>query len=148
MNPEDRRQDAFLQHLGESEQRLGGTRHSVFDALFVGILTLVIVAGFTLGIMRLRTPSRPEPSHGAAAPSVPAPVSAPSAPAVGQPAKDERPYVDASKPGQYTITDSKVQVEINTLSEQERDAKLEQLKKEGLITDKEAEALKKQRRSP
>ena len=140
MNPEDRRQDAFLQHLGESEQRLGGTRHSVFDALFVGILTLVIVAGFTLGIMRLRTPSRPEPSQGAAAPSVPAPVA--------QPAKDERPYIDASKPGKYTITDSKVQVEINTLSEQERDAKLEQLKKEGLITDKEAEALKKQRRSP
>jgi hypothetical protein len=155
MKPEDRRQDAFLEHLDESEKRLGATRHSVYDALFVGILTLVIAAGFTLGIMRLRTPSRPEPQS--ATQSVPAPAAspafeqdkpaAPPTPPVAQATTDQpRPSTDASTPKTYTIDGSKMRIETHTMSEKERDEKLEQLKKEGLLTDKEVQELKRQQR--
>ena len=178
MDPEDRRQRAFLEHLGASEKRLGASRHSVFDALFIGIIVVVIAAGVALGLMRLRTPTRVDQPQPAAVPSVATPAPTPtdgqtkrddrptlerapapaqtekvqrrslppvSTPAISQPARDERPYIDASKPGKYTIKDSKVEVEINTLSGKERDAKLEQLKKEGLLTDAEVQELKAQK---
>ena len=143
MNPEDRRQDAFLEHLDESEKRLGATRHSVYDALFVGTLTLVIAAGFTLGIMRLREPSRPMAPVPAASPNLEQDRPG-HAPAVSQATKDDRPPSEAPKPGTYTIKDSKI--EVNTLSEKELDEKLEQLRKEGLLTDKEVQELKRQQR--
>jgi len=178
MNPEDRRQESFLEHLGDSEKRLGASRHSIFDALFIGIIAVVIVGGFTLGIMRMMTPAGVDQRSGTGmARPVSTPVSTPPvvqteredkavsrpvpprvqagqdqkpvpAPTVGQSGKDERPYIDASKRGKYTIRDSKVEVEINTLSEKDRDAKLEQFKKEGLLTEREVEELKKQKRSP
>jgi hypothetical protein len=175
MNPGDRRRESFFDHLSDSEKRLGARRHSVLDALVMGAIAVLIVGGFTLGIVRLRTlaridrvdtaaPVSPPVSASPANPTtsddkaVPRPVPSrvqsgndrppASTPGVGQSGKDERPYIDASRPGKYTIRDPKVEVEINTLSEKDRDAKLEQLKKEGLLTEKEAEELKKQKRSP
>ena len=180
MNPEERRRDPFLEHLRESEKRLGASRYSVFDALFIGIIAVVIVGGFTLGIMRIRTTARIDrPNAVDTANPVPTPVSTPgvvqprddrpvsqpapavrqtgkgqkpvsppvSTPTVGQSGKDERAYIDASKPGKYTIRDSKVEVEINTLSEKERNEKLDQFKKEGLLTEKEVQELKTQNKS-
>jgi hypothetical protein len=175
MDPGERRQQSFFEHLSDSEKRLGARRHSVLDALVIGAIAVIIVGGLTLGVVRLRTltridridtaaPLSPPVSASPASPTgsddkaVPHPAPSriqsgndrrpASTPAVSQPGKDERPYIDASKPGKYTIRDSKVEVEINTLSEKERDAKLEQLKKEGLLTEKEAEELKKQQRLP
>lgn len=174
MGPEDGRRESFFEHLDESEQRLGARRHSVFDGLFVGAIAVVVVVGFGLGVMRLRTTGETDQSRAAAPPSVPRSVSPPAAPternagpvpttapsttdrggrSATSPApavrrSDDRPYVDASRPGQYTIKDPKVEVQIHTLSEKERDAKLEQLKKEGLLTEREIEALKAQTRSP
>ena len=176
MEPDERRRDSFLDHLSDSEKRLGASRHSVFDALFVSVIVIVIAGGAVLGILRWRATSPgfgPSSGAGTATP-VSTPVSTPAAPQTGsgdQPsappapaasqtrkeqapiatpapgqARDARPYIDASKPGKYSIKDSKVEVEINTLSGKERDEKLEQLKKEGLLTDKEAEALKAQKR--
>lgn len=160
MDREERRQDPFLEHLSESEKRLGASRHSVFDVLFIGIIAVVILGGAALGLMRLRPPTRVDQPQPTAVPSVATPAPTPtegrvkrgdrpasvSTPAISQPARDERPYIDASKPGKYTIRDSKVEVEINTLSGKERDAKLEQFKKEGLLTDAEVQELKAQTR--
>lgn len=183
MSPEDRRRDSFFEHLSDSEQRLGASRHSVFDALFVGILAFVILGGLTLGILRMRTPSPSDQPQGAAntqSVSTPVPAPRPAAseaekhespgarptgpvvqtgkdqksappaltPTVGQSGKDARPYIDASRPGKYTIRDSKVEVEITTLTEKERNEKLDQFKREGLFTDKEIEELKKQKSTP
>jgi hypothetical protein len=178
MDPGERRQQSFFEHLSDSEKRLGARRHSVLDALVMGAIAVIIVGGLTLGIVRLRTLARiDQPNRfDTAAPVSPSVSASPasqagsedkavsrpapsrvqtgkdqgpdSTPTPGQPGKDERPYIDVSKPGKYTIRDSKVEVEINTLSERDRDAKLEQLKKEGLLTEKEAEELKKQKRSP
>ena len=175
MDPEEGRREPFLEHLRESEKRLGASRHSVFDALFVGVIVVILLGGVTLGIMRVRTPTRVDHPQPVAAPSISTPAQNPtveqpgrddtpasrpmpsaaqaekdqrralppvSTPAAVQSGKDERAYIDASKPGKYTIKDSKVEVEINTLSEKERNERLEQLKKEGLLTEKEAEALK------
>ena len=166
MDPGERRQQSFFEHLSDSEKRLGARRHSVLDALVIGAIAVIIVGGLTLGVVRLRTLTRIDRID-TAAPLSP-PVSASPASPTGsddkavlrpapsriqsgndrRPASTERPYIDASKPGKYTIRNPKVDVEINTLSEKDRDAKLEQLKKEGLLTEKEAEELKKQKRSP
>jgi hypothetical protein len=175
MDPGERRQQSFFEHLSDSEKRLGARRHSVLDALVMGAIAVIIVGGLTLGIVRLRTLARIDRID-TAAPVSPAVSASPagqtgsddkavsrpapsrvqtgkdqrpaSTPTAGQPGKDERPYIDASKPGKYAIRDSKIEAEINTLSEKDRDAKLEQFKKEGLLTEKEVEELKKQKRSP
>ena len=57
--------------------------------------------------------------------------------------QSQRPSTDALKPEQYTIGDKTPGVEVRTLTDQEHNEKVEQLRKEGLLTDKEAEALKK-----
>ena len=137
MSPDERRsQDPFLEHLSESEKRLGAGRNAIADALIIGLIAAIIVAGAAVAITRIRTPRSPV--------AAPAPATEPAAvPASAAPPRtDERPNIDASKPGSYTISDPKVPVEIDTLSEKDRDAKLEQLKKEGLLTEKEAQDLK------
>src|SRR5262245_44339071 len=58
MDPEERRQESFFEHLTDSEKRLGAGRHSLFDGLFVGGIVVVILAGFALGFMRLWTSGR------------------------------------------------------------------------------------------
>ena len=159
MSPDERRsQDPFLEHLSESEKRLGAGRNAIADALIIGVIAAIIVAGAAVAITRIRMPQVDRstsfeksavtpPVAAPAPPAAPAPATAPAAvPATAAPPRtDERPYIDASKPGRYTISDPKVQVEINTLSEKDRDAKLEQLKKEGLLTEKEAQELKSQK---
>jgi hypothetical protein len=155
MDPEDGRRESFLQHLDESEHRLGARRQSVLDALFIGLIALVIAGGLAAGIVRLRTiPNGSDQARPVAPPAariaVPNETSAtPSAspPGIRPSDKDDRPYVDASKPGTYTLKDPRVEVQIHTLSEKERDQKLEQLKKEGLLTDREIQELKAQTRS-
>src|SRR5262245_29601386 len=95
MDPEGRQQDPFLQHLSESEKRLGASRHSVFDALFVGAIVVLVAGGFVLGIMRLRAITTVEAPP---APTV-APPSAPvAAPAAEQPARDEKPVAAPTTP--------------------------------------------------
>jgi hypothetical protein len=137
MNPEDRRSDSFLEHLSDSEKRLGAARHTLFDALFIGVILLVIVSGFTLGVMRIRVPRIEQ----ATAPASAVAQSVPST------RSDDRSSRDGSNAGTPTVKDPKVGVEIRTLTEQERDRKLEELRKEGLLTEKEVEALKKPRHS-
>src|SRR5262245_42516480 len=102
MAPEEQRRDSFLEHLSDSEKRLGASRHSVFDTLFVGVIVLIIAAGAVLGIMRLRAPTRVDPRP-SAAPSVATPA---PAPADDQTARGESPV---SPPLPAAVQTEKVQ---------------------------------------
>ena len=57
MSPDERRpQDPFLEHLSDSEKRLGAGRNAVADALIIGLIAAIIVAGAAVAITRIRTP--------------------------------------------------------------------------------------------
>ena len=89
MDPADGRRESFFQHLDESEQRLGSRRYSLFDALFVGLIVLVIAGGLAAGIVRLRAPGmsdQPGAAAPAASPRVVAPEKYPTPPG-GSPTK-------------------------------------------------------------
>ena len=105
---------AFLAHLKESERRLSAARHSALDLLVGATIAVILVGGASLGIMHLRTTG---PRDRTDAFETSKPVSTPvSKPSVVDAEKDPRPYVDASKPGRYTIKDKTTEVEINTLA--------------------------------
>ena len=54
MNAEDREPTPFFDHLRESEKRLGSTRHSAMDLVFMVALAVIIVGGFVVGVARFR----------------------------------------------------------------------------------------------
>jgi hypothetical protein len=54
MNAEDREPTPFFDHLRESEKRLGATRHSAMDLVFMVALAVIIVGGFVVAAARFR----------------------------------------------------------------------------------------------
>jgi hypothetical protein len=51
---------AFLEHLKESEKRFSAARHAALDLLVVATITVILVGGASLGVMRLRTTKLPD----------------------------------------------------------------------------------------